>query len=225
MRNDWYPNRLAEYMTEAQLRSTPQAAIVQRNVNFMRTVPRQEKPGSGGGDAVPKRGQAAVNLDTALPSPVRAVQILAATLPPKMLFYRKPIADAAPPARQPLPSDGSARSSVTSAAADLAAASEPLPVKEPPSIYGSVSTADVAAAIRALLAGDADADADASRVVLGAEDITFARPSNGGDDRVKRLGSYEVIIKLKGADQSVRRQVLILPHEENADRQNVHRWT
>lgn len=88
-----------------------------------------------------------------------------------------------------------------------------------------MSTADVATAIRAVLAEDEEG----SRVVLAPEDITFVRKQmerrqtgekvepDGTDwdaAKIKELGEFEVLIKVKGASESVSRTVVVSPQEE-----------
>ena len=93
---------------------------------------------------------------------------------------------------------------VNSAAADLAAASEPVPKPQPAAIYGSVSTQDIASAVKAVLA----LDSEGARVVLGAEDVSFvqnAEAEGGADtDRVKTLGDFEVVLTVKGGSTITR---------------------
>lgn len=132
------------------------------------------------------------------------MQLLSTHLPPKLEFFRTPI-----PATREKPRAKRAMAAVSSAAADLSAASEPLPSKpEPANIYGSVSTVDIAANIKALSANHPEC----SRVVLTAEDISFE--TQDGDsgvetDRVKRLGEFGINIKLKSASGTVRRTIVV----------------
>ena len=71
-------------------------------------------------------------------------------------------------------------------------------------IYGSVSTSDVVASIKAALAHNDEA----ARVVISEENITFPGVDAGGDaTRLKQLGSFKVEIKVPGADSSITRTV------------------
>lgn len=72
------------------------------------------------------------------------------------------------------------------------------------SIYGSVSTTDIAATIKAILAEDQEG----ARVVLSPEDISFVKKVEDSD-RVKNVGVYEIEINLKGATDVVRRSVKV----------------
>lgn len=88
----------------------------------------------------------------------------------------------------------------------------PLPKPAQPQltyIFGSVSTADMAESIRAVLAGTTEG----ARVVIGAEDITIIHGE--GDelghqergiegDRLKVLGEFQVEVRVKGGEPAVR---------------------
>ncbi len=79
-------------------------------------------------------------------------------------------------------------------------------------IYGSVSVADIAEQVKAVLA----ATEEGARVVLGPEDIKIIR-NEGQDaqaeaDRIKMLGDFRVDIRVKGGDV-VRRTVRIIGEE------------
>jgi hypothetical protein len=71
-------------------------------------------------------------------------------------------------------------------------------------IYGSVSTSDIAANLKAILAEDEAS----SRVVLSAEDIQFVQETDD-KDRVKHLGVFEIEIRVEGATDSVRRTIKV----------------
>lgn len=102
----------------------------------------------------------------------------------------------------------------SSAAADLAAASALPPKPQPAAIFGSVSSADIAESVKALL-GETE---EGARVVLGPEDITIIREeegeSDGEADRLKSLGEFEVAIQIKGGS-AVRRTISIRAEEES----------
>lgn len=71
-------------------------------------------------------------------------------------------------------------------------------------IYDSVSTADIAANLKAILAEDGQG----KRVVFGPEDITFLEKTEE-KDRVKHAGTFEIGIKVKGAADAVRRTIRV----------------
>ncbi len=141
------------------------------------------------------------------------MEILAAALPKEMVFYRNPITYPEPEmsADQTLPQE---RRATSDAAAALAAASVPIPKVERPqliNIFGSVTTADMADAIKAILAEYEDG----GRVVIGAEDISIvgAVPGSGIEgDRLKALGHFMIDIRVKGGE-AVRRIVSVRAQE------------
>lgn len=137
-----------------------------------------------------------------------------AALPSHILFYRTPIPEPEPPPPQEPPIR---RRAASSAAADLDLASDPLP--KPPkaqvtTIFGSVSTADIAESIKEVLAQTAEG----ARVVLGPEDVTILQlESNYQDngiegDRLKALGDFQVEARVKGGEPVVR-IVTVRPQE------------
>jgi len=109
-----------------------------------------------------------------------------------------------PPTRPPR------KQATSAAAADLAAVEDSLPKSQVVvAIYGSVSTADIAESIKAILAESEEG----ARVVLSAEDITII--TEGGNvlgaeaDRLKALGEFDVDIRVKGGE-AVRRFISVL---------------
>jgi ribosomal protein L9 len=74
-------------------------------------------------------------------------------------------------------------------------------------IYGSVSTADIATSIKALLAHNDEA----ARITLSEENIKFVDIGDTDDPtKVKHLGDYNIAISLKGSTVSVSRKVHIV---------------
>jgi hypothetical protein len=87
------------------------------------------------------------------------------------------------------------------------------PADHPPAtgIFGSVTTADVANSIRSLLAASED---EASRVAVEPRAIRFLDPdAEGGEDRVKSTGLFEVEIALS-AEVSLRKTVEVVAAED-----------
>lgn len=72
------------------------------------------------------------------------------------------------------------------------------------SIYGSVSTNDIAVNLKAILAEDQKG----AQVVLTPNEISFVNETED-IDRVKNLGVYEIEITLGGATGSVRRTIKV----------------
>ncbi len=78
-----------------------------------------------------------------------------------------------------------------------------LPVPKPIAIFGSVSNADIAEAVQALL----NETKEGARVVIGADDVKIIR--NEGEeaaeaDRLKALGEHQVEIHVKGGGTVMR---------------------
>lgn len=67
-----------------------------------------------------------------------------------------------------------------------------------------MSTSDIAANLKAILAEDEDG----SRVVISPEQISFVQETEE-KDRVKQLGIFEIEIRLEGAADSVRRTIQV----------------
>lgn len=143
--------------------------------------------------------------------PQRASEIIEASLPPILIFYRTPISAPEPEASVQEP-PSRLRRATSSAAAELEAASEPLPKPPKPqlvTIFGSVSTADMAESIKAVLAETTEG----RRVVVGAEDITIVQDADDDfgqrdkgieGDRLKALGDFQVELRVKGGEAVVR---------------------
>jgi len=127
--------------------------------------------------------------------------LMATTLPLQMIFYRVPVTDPGTPI-QDTPSS-KRQGAASTAAAELAAASDPIP--EPPNpqlaaILGCVSTADIAGAAKAVLAQSVEG----AQVVLGAEDITIKGEGSEAagieGDTLKALGDFPVELRVKGGE-------------------------
>lgn len=124
-------------------------------------------------------------------------------IPPTVDFYRTPIVN-------PEPAKPADASEVAPGESQREAQSDPHNATQAgTNIYGSVAISDVATAIKAALSiHDPN-----GRILLADEDIKFIRAETGEDatDRVKQLGEYDVEIKLKGLNNTIRRKVRVLP--------------
>ncbi|ELR02631.1 hypothetical protein VC83_01032 [Pseudogymnoascus destructans] len=202
MRNQFFPRRMAEYMTQAQIKEAGlENVTLERNFTFGIKDAGSLKAAEPEVKAAPAK---VVPVDLDLLSGEQAAATIAKLIPKNIDFYRSAILPAAPaPKRSPsLPA-----SSVLSEEA-AGVKPEPAPLDPNASIFGSVSTSDIASSIRAILAEDKEG----SRLVLGPEDITFAVETEE-KGRVKNLGTYEVHIKIKGGEQAVRRTITVKPQE------------
>lgn len=132
--------------------------------------------------------------------PERASELLDEKLPSQIIFYRVPIVD---PKSTSFALETERTGDASPAAAALAAASAPVAPSlmfEVEKIFGSVSTADMAESIKALLA----MDEESARIVVGGEDITMIGTA-GEDagvegDRLKAVGDFLIEIRVKGGE-------------------------
>ncbi|QSZ30429.1 hypothetical protein DSL72_004952 [Monilinia vaccinii-corymbosi] len=131
-------------------------------------------------------------------SPERSTAILSDLIPPSIDFFETALTNTPPQVKKVSPSLAS------SSSISAAAAGNNTDKPDKVAIYGSVSTADVAAKIKTIL----DQDSKGKRVVFGPEDIKFVQETEE-KDRVKHLGIFEVDIRLKGAPEAVRRAIKI----------------
>jgi ribosomal protein L9 len=132
------------------------------------------------------------------------MRIFSKLLPKNINFYRTPISSTSP-APQRHSSSIPAASAISAAAQEKARPQGPQKI----SIYGSVTTTDIAENLKAILAEDGEG----SRVVLTSEDIVFV--SQGEEkDRVKHLGTFEIDIKVKGATAASRRIITVKAQEQ-----------
>ncbi len=130
--------------------------------------------------------------------PEQATSILEGLLPQNIDFYRTPITVAVPTKR--VSPSIPVTSNISAAAAQ---GMEPEKAGKT-SIYGSVSTSDIAANLKALLAEDEQG----ARVLLAPEDVSYVEETND-KDRVKHLGVFEIDIRAKGASEAVRRTIRV----------------
>lgn len=118
--------------------------------------------------------------------------ILEGLLPPNLDFYRTTITV---PTKKISPSISSS-SAIAAAAQSVKTDSN--------KIHGSVSTSDIAANLKAILAEDEQG----ARVVISPEQISFIQQTEERD-RVKQLGVFKIEIKLEGASDPVRRTIQV----------------
>ena len=139
-----------------------------------------------------------------------------AALPSHITFYRSPISNLEPEISESLPP---ARAT-SSAAAVLDAASVPLqPAKSLlDTIYGSVSTADIADSLKAVLSQTDEG----ARIVLAAEDIKIlvsgdvqSQDIGIEGDRLKALGDFQVEARVKGGEAITRTVSVRAQSQEN----------
>ncbi|KAI0404992.1 hypothetical protein F4802DRAFT_597669 [Xylaria palmicola] len=184
MRNIFFPKGAAEYMTKqrfAELGLT-EAAIGMRDRGFgTQPVLGEETATQTAPDAKNKR-----KVLTLTAEETRA--LLTAHLPEVLVFPRIPVSTT--PASPPELAQPRSPSLAANAATSIPAPEKPEPTVTP--IFGSVARGDILAMIKESLL----ADPQGSRVALEAESIQFVGldPVHDGENRIKRLGTFEVII-------------------------------
>ncbi|KAL8981812.1 MAG: hypothetical protein Q9205_003510 [Flavoplaca limonia] len=203
MRNIYYPQRKAEYVTQAQLRTTNQKDLLtERDFSFGIPQPQSEP------QTPPERAEKTFEVQTKLLTPKRTCEIIEAQVPSELIFYRVPIAVPEP---ELAPSEP-VGTSINAVGGDAPVRKAPESVPSATRIYGSVSVADIAESIKAILT----TNEESARVVLPPEDIKIDEPENedvGVDaDRLKALGNYQIEIRVKGTE-SIRRRVIVKAQE------------
>ncbi|CZS90536.1 hypothetical protein WAI453_004130 [Rhynchosporium graminicola] len=221
MRNIWYPKQMAEYLTLAKVQElgVKKDTIAERDSTFQTNAMRklekkqerekQDAPDEGLLPRVveakpmePMEPMAQFELD--LLTPGQATSILDCLLPETLDFYRSPIALPTPKRMSPSIPATSTISPAAAAAAEAEAKRSGGGKPDRRGIYGSVSTSDIAANLKDILAEDVEGE----RVVLSHEDISFVEETED-KDRVKHLGVFDIEIKLEGAPDVVRRSIRI----------------
>ncbi|KAK5125800.1 hypothetical protein LTR85_012076 [Meristemomyces frigidus] len=242
MRNDWFPRRVAEYVTMPELKTLRVKNVaMERDFDFGITslaqaagttqggaigryqadIPTDIRGGMSSGDRQDASMFQKKPAETSRLSPERSAELIEIFVPARLEFYRQPIMEEKEPepAAPPEPSKRPLRSFGSGAGAELLAArSQPSEVSKPKptgpqAIYGSVSTADVLSAIKARMAENDEA----ARVVLHAEDIKFVdlmTDAQPETDRVKFVGDFAVEITPKGAEKAAKKVVVRVNAQE-----------
>ncbi|MCJ1466600.1 hypothetical protein MMC07_005220 [Pseudocyphellaria aurata] len=227
MRNIFYPKHVAAYVSEEQLRELREREIpIERDFAFGKEKPETPMttvaPKSELGDPehvyhrlqlepeqkplvnvqVKPKQERLVNVQVQAINPQEASKIMS-SLPEVLQFYRIPI----PNPQLELSFDESS-SLWNSTKIDGDTESVHRLQARPVPIYGSVSTADIAEQVKAVLHESEEGE----RIVLGAEDITILKSedeeSSEETDRLKMLGDFRVAIRVKNGE-TVKRLVRI----------------
>ncbi|KAL8691068.1 MAG: hypothetical protein Q9218_003630 [Villophora microphyllina] len=202
MRNIYYPQRKAEYVTQAQMRSMNQKdMVIERDFSF-----GLERPQETAAQAEEKITAPRLTLLT----PQRSAEVLEALVPPELVFYRVPIVTPVPEPEPPKPLGNSIN--VIGGEASVQRVPPPELAPAITRIFGSVTTADIVDSVKAVLAENEEG----ARVVIGPEDIRMVDTANEEDgieaDRLKAVGEFGIEIRLKGVEP-IRRVVSIRPQE------------
>ena len=217
MRNEWFPRGVAEYVTAPEIRTLRLSnTTVERDVEYGVTDIAAElskaKADQENDEYADLRSGFTVRkaAEVEKVTPERSIQLLDIFVPKTLDFYRQPIAEETKPESEPV-EDAFGRG----AAAELFAArqkrDEKLKAKEPAGIYGSVSTQDILAAVRAAM----ENNDESARVLITEADIKFVNAGTEVEDagRVKHVGSFSVEIMIKGAEAGLRRTVRVHAQE------------
>ncbi|CAK3912602.1 Hypothetical predicted protein [Lecanosticta acicola] len=224
MRNRFFPQRIAEYITVPELRTIRASNVpIERDYAFGQ---QQKKPvadvdseqGWVPGMPLTDPTQTAKEKERELApeklDPERGTQLLEIFVKPVLQFYRQPILEEAEPEPEGPASEPKRerQRTASSAAADLLAARTAKPKPKPAGpqgIYGSVSTHDILVHVRAALA----TNDEAARVILGEEDIRFLDREVETERKVKHVGDFTIEIRVKGAAEAIKRTVRVTPQE------------
>ncbi|KAI4166137.1 MAG: hypothetical protein LQ342_000023 [Letrouitia transgressa] len=196
MRNIFYPQQKAEYITQVELRALKKKdVVIERDFKF---GIEQESAASA------EDREEVVEIETRLLPSKQATEIISTILPPKLVFYTSPIPNTESEVK---PSEPSGRS-INAIGGNIEPRSQDELVNKTTRIFGSVTTADIADSIKAMLAQNELG----RRVVLGAEAISTVKRSENDPgveaDRLKALGEFDIEIRIKGGDV-VRRAVSV----------------
>lgn len=225
MRNRFFPQRIADYVTQSERRSIKANNIpIERDYNFGKEEESAILEGStapfGGintyaeeqaGAERMKQQRIARGMEVEKLTPERSLELLDIFVHPRLYFYRQPLPPVVEEAETVKEAVKEKMRTASSAAADLLEARTAIPkVKAnagPQGIYGSVSAHDVLVAVRAATA----TNEEAARIVLREEDVVFLDEKVGR--AVKTVGDFTVEIGVKGAEKGVRRTVRVIPQE------------
>ncbi|KAI0841151.1 hypothetical protein F5Y06DRAFT_260807 [Hypoxylon sp. FL0890] len=218
MRNYWFPKALAEYMTRQRFKELglTEAAIGVRDRNFGTKLVLEDDDDKKLLAEEGPPGTTKSKKDTLTLPAEETISLLQTVLPSTLTFMRKPIPAAPAPAPAPAPAAPRSPSLAANAAIstatpspDTAAAASSSTEAASVAIFGSVSTNDILAVIREKLL-----EADPSRggrIALEAEGIEIQGLE--GEDRIKHLGTFEVLISASKDLEPVRREVKVVAEE------------
>lgn len=241
MRNIWFPGRIAAYVTVPEMKRLRQNNVsMERDFQYGVEAPirKADESNESSGDwqkDIPGDLQAMSNTELKQESaaerariekggagnrksaevervtPDRGMELVNLFVPPRLEFYRQPIAEEKEVEKQP----EVARIQFKGAAGDLLASRPPVvdrSKQKPQGIYGSISSHDVLMAVRAAMAENDEA----ARVVLQESEIRLIDPAteDGAEaGKVKHIGDFVVEIRVRGAEEVVHRTVRVLPQE------------
>ncbi|KAI0549117.1 hypothetical protein F4679DRAFT_596077 [Xylaria curta] len=186
MRNIWFPKGAAEYMTRQRFTELglSEAAIGVRDRTFGTQFMLEQEQGTQ--TQTQTQSQAKNKRKEVLTLPAEETHTLLTTLLPEVLVFPRAPVSTTPPEPSAPRSPSLAANAATSTPAPEAAKSTVTP------IFGSVSRNDIVALIKEKLLESPQG----SRVTLELESIELLGldPEHDGENRIKRLGTFEVLI-------------------------------
>ncbi|KAI0967682.1 hypothetical protein F4678DRAFT_445195 [Xylaria arbuscula] len=208
MRNIWFPKGAAEYMTRHRFTELglSEAAIGVRDRTFGTQLVLEEDQEAQTSSASETKSKRKEVLTL---SPEDTQTLLTTLLPEVLIFSRIPVSTTpAPPPEPSVPRSPSLAYNAATSSGTPQAPAPAAPVVTP--IFGSVSRNDILALIKETLL----LDSQGSRVALEAESLELVGldPEHDGDNRIKRLGTFEVRIS-SGFGEPVTRVVQVVPEE------------
>ncbi|KAF2453299.1 hypothetical protein BDY21DRAFT_356277 [Lineolata rhizophorae] len=191
MRSCWFPEGKASYVDEATMKDVKAGKIIaERDFDFL--------PRASSSKLKPVEVKPA---EVAFISPQTASNLLAQYIPPKIAFRRRLIETTQPVSPNQFAPERGQKEVVDEGYK---------------SIFGSVSSGDVAASIRAALAEHKEA----ARIVFQDDDVVFTETQDGETDKVKTTGSFRVEVRIKGGEV-VKTMVEVVP-QTGKDSMGVH---
>jgi hypothetical protein len=214
MRNKWFPERIAEYVSKQELKAlrannTP----TERDLDFGITEEMRAARRAAEGKGQPEEPEAKVEVEVeAEPraTPVvetevtveRSRELINIFIPKRIDFRRTAIAGN--PAE-------TQRSGFSAGAELLAARTGGVGINDKLApIYGSVTLHDVAVEMRNAM----DTNDEARRVTINQDDLTFVglpASSEADADRIKHIGDFIVELKLKTMTEPIIRTIRVSP--------------
>jgi len=213
MRNEWFPRRIAEYVPQTEVRTLRMSnTAMERDVEFgvsdLAAQISKSNADKQRQDEYAFTVRKAPEVEKVAPE--RSIQLLDIFVPKALDFYRQPLPEETKEAEsEPADAFGSG------AAGELFAArqkrEEKLKAGQPKGIYGSVSTQDIVAAVRAAM----ENNDESARVIINETDLKFVNAGSEVEElaRVKHVGSYTIEIMIKGAEAGLRRTVKVHAQE------------
>jgi hypothetical protein len=214
MRNKWFPERIAEYVSKQELKALrANSTSIERDLDFGITEEMRAARRATEGQDDPEQPAADIEAEVKaepIARPVvepemtvqRSYELIDIFIPKRIDFRRTAIAGDRPDPQ---------RAGFSAGADLLAARTGGVGINDKLSpIYGSVTLHDVAVEMRNAM----DTNDEARRVIINQDDLTFVglpASSEADADRIKHIGDFTVELKLKNMTQPVTRTIRVSP--------------